>query len=100
MGALHIRIPADMHMHIMRTTIELSDNLLARAKKLMAKRKLTLRALVEEGLRRVLDEEQAESRRFELEDASFKGPRGFAEGMSEQDLARVLRETNEGRPLS
>lgn len=88
-----------MPIHIVRTTIELSDSLLARARKLMVKRKLTLRALVEEGLRRVLDEAQAERARFVLPDASFKGPLGFADGVTEADLSRVLREMNEGRPL-
>lgn len=86
-------------MHIVRTTIDLSDSLLARARKLMVKRKLTLRALVEEGLRRVLDEEQAERERFVLPDASFKGTLGFADGVTEADISSLLREMNEGRTL-
>lgn len=87
-------------MHIVRTTIELSDSLLVRARKVMAERKLTLRALVEEGLRRVLDEEQAGRGSFVLTDASFKGPLGFADGVSEEDIPRLLREANEGRTIS
>jgi Arc/MetJ family transcription regulator len=82
----------------MRTTIELSDSLLARARRIMAKRKVTLRALVEEGLRRVVEEDQA-APGFELRDASFKGPTGFANGAGPEDIQRVLREVNEGRPL-
>jgi Arc/MetJ family transcription regulator len=84
-------------MH-MRTTIELSDSLLARARKVMAKRKTTLRALVEEGLGRVLNEERP-VRPFQLREASFSGEPGFVNGVGAQDISRVLGELNEGRPL-
>ena len=46
----------------MKTTLEISDHLLARAKLLAAKRKTTLRSLTEEGLRRVLEAEEVESK--------------------------------------
>lgn len=82
----------------MRTSIELSDSLLARVRKIMAKRKVTLRALVEEGLRRVVEEDQA-APPFKLRAAAFKGPLGFAPGMGADDIPRVLREVNEGRSL-
>lgn len=84
-------------MH-MRTTIELSDGILAQARRLMAKRKTTLRALVEEGLRKVLAEDRA-APPFKLRDASFKGKTGFARGADAEDIPDVLREINEGRPL-
>ena len=60
----------------MKTTIEISDPLLAAAKELAAKEKTTLRAVVETGLRRVLEEhEQSQSPppTFQLRDGSFKG---------------------------
>ena len=78
----------------MRTTIDLADSLLARVKRLMAKRKTTLRALVEEGLHRVLEEERSRTA-FQLRDASFKGERGFAEGVGPHDIAKALQEINE-----
>ena len=56
----------------MKTTIEISDPLLAAAKELAAKEKTTLRAVVETGLRRVL-EEREEAPPFRLRDGSFKG---------------------------
>lgn len=87
-----------MYLCIVRTTIDLSDHLLARVKKLMHKRKTTLRALVEEGLERLLDEERGRVP-FKLRDASFKGEQGFAEGLGTQDISRMLRELNEGREL-
>ena len=56
----------------MKTTIELSDALLKAAKRGARTRGVTLRALIEEGLRRVLhDVEQRPP--FCLRRASFKG---------------------------
>lgn len=56
----------------MKTTIELSDALLTAAKRHARTRGMTLRALIEEGLRRVLrDAEQQPP--FRLRRASFKG---------------------------
>jgi hypothetical protein len=43
-----------MGCHIMKTTIEISDDLFARAQRLARKEKTTLRALTEEGLRLVI----------------------------------------------
>lgn len=54
----------------MKTTVEISDPLLARAKKLAARRGTTVRALIEEGLRRVVAEDRAPGR-FKLRDVSF-----------------------------
>ncbi|MGQ0560776.1 MAG: type II toxin-antitoxin system VapB family antitoxin [Gemmatimonadota bacterium] len=56
----------------MKTTIEISDALLKAAKRSARARGLTLRALVEEGLRRVLREDAA-PQQFRLRRASFKG---------------------------
>ncbi len=56
----------------MKTTIEISVPLLNQARKLAMRQGTTLRALVEEGLRKVV----AENRRpeeFRLRQASFKG---------------------------
>lgn len=41
----------------MKTTIDIADDVLARAKKLAARRKTTLKSLAEEGLRLVLERE-------------------------------------------
>lgn len=56
----------------MKTTIEISPPLLNQARKLATRQGTTLRALVEEGLRRVV----AENRRpegFRLRQVSFRG---------------------------
>ena len=58
----------------MKTTIELSDALFHSAKELASKSQTTMRALVEEGLRRVLNDAQAEAKpAFKLFDASVRG---------------------------
>lgn len=80
----------------MRTTIDLEDNLFARVKKLMSRRGVTLRSLVEESLRRLVEEDQKRVP-FKLRDASFKGPRGFAPGAGPDDIAGALRAINDER---
>ena len=58
--------------HIMKTTVEINDELLARAKALAAEQKTTLRAIIEKGLRQVLKQQMRE-KPFKLEDASVNG---------------------------
>jgi hypothetical protein len=77
----------------MRTTIELSDALLRRAKKLAARRQTTLRALIEEGLRRILDEPVPP---YRLPDLSY-GEGGLAEGLDASDWDRIRDLSYESR---
>lgn len=56
----------------MKTTIEISDPLLAEAKKLAAREGVTVRELVEQGLRETL-KRRRQPRTFRLRKASFKG---------------------------
>lgn len=56
----------------MKTTVDLSDSLLKAAKRDARDRGTTLRALIEEGLRRVLKDKVAQAP-FTLRRASFKG---------------------------
>ena len=48
-----------MVSHIMKTTIEIADDLFERAQRLAHREKTTLRALTEEGLRLVLRQKQS-----------------------------------------
>ena len=57
----------------MKTTVEIDDSLLREARKLAAREGTTLRALVEQGLRRVLAETKRPRKKFKLRKASFKG---------------------------
>ncbi len=56
----------------MKTTIEISDGLLEQAKAIAIRDRTTLRALVETGLRQVV-EGRGRGPRFQLRDASFGG---------------------------
>jgi hypothetical protein len=79
----------------MRTSIEISDALLERVRRVARRRGTTLRALVEEGLRRVLAERESEPA-FCLEDGSF-GEGGLVDGLAEGDWERIRELTYEGR---
>lgn len=57
----------------MKTTIELSDAALDEARRVAAKEGTSLRALIEEGLRRVLADRRTRRSGFRLRRASFKG---------------------------
>jgi hypothetical protein len=66
----------------MKTTVDLPDDLLERAKAMAAGEQTTLKALIEEGLRWVLSRKRRRTERFVLRDASVSGD-GVAEGLSE-----------------
>lgn len=91
-SGLHKYVLLDMLTH-MRTSIELSRALFLRAKKLARERRTTLRSLVEEGLRRVLDEPRVP---FRMEDLSFRGD-GLVAGLDETDWDRIRDRSYEGR---
>lgn len=80
----------------MRTSIDLSDGILARARRLARQRGITLRALMEEGLRRVLSEQRDTPHAFRLEDVTF-GDGGLTGDLSESDWERIRELTYEGR---
>jgi hypothetical protein len=56
----------------MKTTLDISEPLLREARKIVARERTTLRALVEQGLRRIITE-KARKPAFRLRDASFNG---------------------------
>jgi hypothetical protein len=58
----------------MKTTVEITDPLFTEARRVADQAGVTLRALIEEGLRLVLDQRKRAGRRpFKLEDASVGG---------------------------
>ena len=58
----------------MKTTIEMSDPLFRSAKELAQRSQTTLRALIEEGLRRVISDSQVKAKSaFKLKNASVGG---------------------------
>ena len=80
----------------MRTSVEISDALMSNARRVMHERNVTLRQLIEEGLRRVLADGAAPGE-FRLPDAAFTGKVGFAPGAGPDSIAAALREINEPR---
>ncbi len=79
----------------MKTTIDISDGLLRAAKEVAAQQKLTLRDLVEEGLRQVV-EKRGTKEEFRLKKASFMG-QGLQAGISEGEWETIRGMIYEGR---
>jgi Arc/MetJ family transcription regulator len=81
----------------MKTTIEISDAVLAEARRVARRERTTLRALVEEGLRRTLAERRAaKPGRFRLGKASVRG-KGLNPDLDEAPWERILDLSYEGR---
>lgn len=77
-----------------KTTVDISDALLEDAKRVAAREGTTLRALVELGLRRVLDDVDA-SESFRLRDGSVDG-RGMTREFSEGGWEKIRDAIYEG----
>lgn len=77
----------------MKTTIDIHDELLARAKRHARDRGVSLRAVVEEGLRLALATSES-SGDFRLPDLSVGDPNGEdpLEAYSWQDLSEIIHE--------
>jgi hypothetical protein len=78
-----------------KTTIEISDPLLHEARDLAAKEGVTLRALVERGLRRVVGE-IPEEKAFRLRRASFTG-QGLQPSMEDASWETLREMSYKGR---
>src|SRR5580700_7714473 len=85
------------YVGVMKTTIEISDPLLREARKLAEREGLTLRALVERGLRRVVTETKTKTvAPFKLRRATFKG-KGLQADAHVDSWGRLRDLTYEGR---
>lgn len=72
----------------MKTTVDISDALFESARRLAVQRGTTMRSLIEEGLRSVLQTHRALPRRFALRDASVGG-NGAADGVDLGDWTQI-----------
>jgi hypothetical protein len=79
----------------MKTTVEIPDSLLEQVKRLAAQEDTSVRALVEEGLRRIVDEHKR-ARSFKLRKVTFKGS-GLQPHIAGASWQRIRDATYEGR---
>ena len=89
--ALRIYALLDMHIH-MRTTVDIPDALLERARPLLAARQMTLKSLVVDALERLIG---TEAPSFKLRDASVGYASGEGKKVSNDEINRTLDEINE-----
>jgi hypothetical protein len=80
----------------MKTTVEISDALLAEARKVAAREGTTLKVLIEQGLRKVVAERRRRSGAFRLRKASFKGT-GLQPGVAGASWERIREMAYEAR---
>ncbi len=80
----------------MKTTIEIPDALLRRAKQLAARRNTTLRAIIEHALRDALERESPAARAQPVETHTFRG-HGLQPGLSWEDWSTIRDLAYEGR---
>lgn len=80
----------------MKTTIDIADPLLERAKAEAAARSISLRALIEEQLRRLFEEQERAPGRFVLKPLPVRGG-GFQPGVDASDWSAVRDEIYRGR---
>ena len=80
----------------MPTSVEIPDALLRRVRSVARKRRTTLRAIVLEGLRKVVDQQPREMPPYTLGDASF-GDGGLVEGLSATDWEEIRHRAYGGR---
>jgi Arc/MetJ family transcription regulator len=92
--ASSLATPNDIVTH-MKTTIDIADPLLARAKQVAAAEGVTLRELVEDGLRQVLEERERRPA-FRLRRATFRG-HGLQPDVAEGSWQRIRDLAYEGR---
>ena len=80
----------------MKTTVEISDGILDEARKVAAREGTTVRALIEAGLRKEVQQRRRGGGRFRLRRASFKG-RGLRPELQGASWDRIRDLAYEGR---
>ena len=80
----------------MKTTVEISDALLEETKKIAAREDVTVRTLIEQGLRQVVAQRKQRRGPFRLRKATFKG-RGLSAEARAAGPERLRELAYEGR---
>ena len=86
----------NMGRHIMKTTIEIADDLFVRAQRLARKEKTTFRSLTEQGLRLVLRDKQPGKPR-KLPPLVTYGGSGLTDELKDWDWDKIRDEIYRGR---
>jgi len=79
----------------MKTTVDIPDGLFEEAKKIAQRDQTTLKALIEEGLRRIISEKK-QKKQFHLRKATFKG-RGLQPHLVGKSWDSIREKIYEGR---
>lgn len=79
----------------MKTTVNISDTLLEEVRKVASQERTTVTALIEEGLRKTLNDRKRKGR-FRLRKASFKG-KGLHPDLADASWERLRGLVYEGR---
>lgn len=80
----------------MKTTVDLPDDLLERAKAMAASQGTTLKSLIEEGLRWVISRRRRKGEHFTLRDAGVSG-QGVGKELTEGDWGTIQELIYRGR---
>lgn len=80
----------------MKTTIDIADAILEESRRIAQRDKTTLRELVQEGLRRVLEERRVSVPPFQMKNLPTAG-RGFQPNFADGDWSRIRDEAYQGR---
>lgn len=77
----------------MKTTIDIADDLIKRARLVQQREHVTFRALVEEGLRSILEKRAKPGKKYKF-DPVVVG-KAYMPGMAVPDFSRILDEAND-----
>lgn len=79
----------------MKTTVEIPDSLFEEARSLARQEQTTLKAIIQEGLRRIISDRK-QSKRFHLRKVTFKG-QGLHPDLKEASWDQIREMSYEGR---
>jgi hypothetical protein len=85
-----------MGRHIMKTTIEIADDLFERVQQVARKEKTTFRSLTEQGLRTVLKEKLGKPAKWKWKPVTFKGA-GLTDEFKNASWKKIRDEIYKGR---
>jgi hypothetical protein len=79
----------------MKTTVHIADTLLEEARKIAAREQTTVKAMIEEGLRRIIDDRKRK-KTFRLRKVTFKGD-GLQPDIAGASWEKIREISYEGR---